>query len=274
MDTRTPNPFRLPGVGCLSRRLAALAPCRVRALLDLPYVAGGDVRNKLDLYLPDRPSFPVTVFVHGGSWSRGDKSQFGHVGTFLARHGIGTVVANYSLSPKVRHPAHVRDVAAAFAWAWRNVAEFGGDPGRLSAFGHSAGGHLVSLLATDERHLRPWGLGPGNIQGVVSISGVYRVHWNVSLYGLGHVFRGQDRRAASPLCHVRPGCPPFLILYAQRDTWTLAGQARKMHARVQAVGGYSRLVPVAGQSHDTILASAVMPHAPHGRQIVRFLLDA
>jgi acetyl esterase/lipase len=271
MDTYTPYPYRLsqPATPCLRR---ILPPSSVRVLTGLPY-AYRSPRNKLDLYLPDRSNFPVALFVHGGSWSAGDKATYAHVGTFLARHGIGAVVPNYRLSPEVRHPAHVEDVAAAFAWMWRNIPTYGGDPGRLSVFGHSAGGHLVSLLATDAGHLRPWGLAPSNIQGVVAVSGVYRINFTLAFYGVAHVFRGVDKAAASPLTHVKAGCPPFLILYAQRDTWTLAGQARRLHARVQAHGGWSRLVSVAGENHDSIIHNATVPGSAHVRQIVRFLLD-
>ena len=50
----------------------------IRVILDLPYA--GDVRNKLDLYLPDRATFPVVVFVHGGAWVSGDKAFYSHEG--------------------------------------------------------------------------------------------------------------------------------------------------------------------------------------------------
>jgi acetyl esterase/lipase len=273
MDSRTPLPFRLTTPAASGRLAAALTPSRVRVLVDLPYGVRGP-RHKLDLYLPERPSFPVALFIHGGGWSAGDKALYADVGTFLARHGIGAVLPNYRLSPEVRHPAHVQDVAAAFAWMYRHIAQYGGDVNRMSVFGHSAGGHLASLLATDDAHLRPWGLSPMNVQGVVTMSGVYRVGLNLNVYGLGCVFRGCDKRAASPLCQVKPGCPPFLILHARRDTWTLAGQARKLHARLRAVNGWSRLVPVAGETHDSIIHSACVPGSPHGRQVVRFLLEA
>jgi acetyl esterase/lipase len=272
MDSRTPNPFRLADVFRRLRLPRAGTSARVRVLHDLRYAAEGP-RNRLDLYLPEGTGFPVALFVHGGGWCRGDKSMYADVGTFLARHGIGAAVINYRLSPEVRHPEHVRDVAAAFAWVRRNIGSYGGDAGRLSVFGHSAGGHLVSLLATDESHLRPWDLSPKAIQGVVTVSGVYRIGWNISVYGLGHVFRGADKAAASPLTHVKPGCPPFLILHAHRDTWTLARQARQLHARIVANNGWSRLVPVPDETHDNIIHSAAVPGAPHGRQIVRFLLD-
>src|SRR5262245_8595064 len=85
----------------------------IRVLLDIPYVEGGDARNKLDLYLPDRPTFPIVVFAHGGAWVAGDKAFYGHVGSFFARHGIGAAVVNYRIGQRVRLPAPVQDLARA-----------------------------------------------------------------------------------------------------------------------------------------------------------------
>jgi acetyl esterase/lipase len=227
----------------------------------------------LDLYLPPGDGFPMAVFVHGGYWSFGDKGEHANLGVFLARHGVGAALVNYRLSPQVRHPAHAEDAAAAVAWTRAHLGAAGGDAGRLFLFGHSAGAHLVALLATDATLLRPWGLAPDAIRGVIAVSGLYRIHVNVSLCGIGHVFRGADRRAASPLCRVGPNCPPFLILHAQRELWTLTGQARKLHARLQAARCGSRLVPVPGEDHSSIIHTAALPGSPHGREIRRFILD-
>jgi acetyl esterase/lipase len=125
----------------------------------------------------------VVLFVHGGGWMGGDKDFFGlyrGVGRYLARHGIVAVLANYRLSPAVRHPEHIRDVARAFAWTRRHAAEYGGDPDTILLCGHSAGAHLVSLLVTDDRYLKnpELKLGPEDrsaIKGVAAVSGVYRI---------------------------------------------------------------------------------------------------
>src|SRR5437762_3125531 len=83
----------------------------VEVVADLDYYAGADadkIKHKLDLFLPKgHKDFPVLFFVHGGAWRHGDKSFLGFyssLGKFYARHGIGTVVTNYRLSPKVMHP--------------------------------------------------------------------------------------------------------------------------------------------------------------------------
>src|SRR5262245_18121268 len=130
----------------------------VQVVSNLAYYDGKDadeVRHKLDLYMPKgKKDFPVLIFVHGGAWSMGTKDLYGPLGKVFAKNGIGTVVINYRLSPKVQHPAHVQDVARAFAWTHKNIAKHGGNPDQIFISGHSAGGHLVALLATDESHLK------------------------------------------------------------------------------------------------------------------------
>src|SRR4051794_2017887 len=91
----------------------------VEEALDLRY-HGHDPRQVLDVFRPKgQTGRPVVLFVHGGAWMIGDKNFFGlyrGVGRYLASHGVVAVLINYRLSPQVRHPEHVRDVARAFAW--------------------------------------------------------------------------------------------------------------------------------------------------------------
>jgi acetyl esterase/lipase len=197
---------------------------KVKAVKNLDYYDGpGKDKNKhkLDLYLPEGgKDFPVLFFVHGGAWVFGDRGDFfgllyGGLGNFYAKQGIGVVVISYRLSPGVTHPEHVKDVARAFAWTYKNIGRYGGKTDRLFLCGHSAGGHLVSLLSTDERYLKAHDLSPKNIRAVIPISGVYRVPANF----LPRVFGTDDDagKKASPITYVKKGLPPFFILYADRD---------------------------------------------------------
>jgi acetyl esterase/lipase len=155
--------------------------CDVQCIADQAYYDGPDadpIKHKLDLFLPkSQENFPVLFFVHGGAWVAGDKSFFGRyseVGKCLARNGVGVVLPNYRLSPAVKHPEHIKDVARAFAWTVRNVPQHGGDPNRIFLGGHSAGGHLATLLATDLTYLQREGIDPAIVKGIVGVSGVYR----------------------------------------------------------------------------------------------------
>src|SRR5262249_37999874 len=149
---------------------------------DLAYYDGpgaDKIKHRLDLFLPrGRKDFPVLFFVHGGAWLRGDKGFLGiysALGTFFARHGVGVAVTNYRLSPAVKHPEHVKDVARAFAWTVRNIARYGGRPDQVFVCGHSAGAHLVALLVTDESYLKQEGLTAQAVRGAIPLSGIYRL---------------------------------------------------------------------------------------------------
>jgi acetyl esterase/lipase len=250
---------------------------KVETRRDLTYYEGEEAdraKHRLDLYLPkDRKDFPVVLFVHGGAWTIGDKNDFGAyetLGKMFARHGIGAAVANYRLSPKVMHPEHVKDVARAFAWVRKHVREYGGRPDQLFACGHSAGGHLVSLLATDDRYLKAEGLALADVKGVMAISGVYVV----LVDGLFTEVFGKDpakRKDAWPLTHVRAGCPPFLIVYADGDfpfidlgseTFCKALLAKKVPAET---------LKIAKRNHIDIIGKAGQDDDPCARALREFV---
>lgn len=272
-------------------------------------------RHRLDLYLPKgKRSFPVVVLVHGGAWMVGDNrccGLYSAVGDFLASEGIGAVLPNYRLSPRVKHPGHVQDVARAIAWTRANIADYGGDPNNLFLAGHSAGGHLVSLLCTDDTYLLALGMKTSDIRGVISVSGVYRIpegKMDVTLNGLSESgfrleqispFRGESRRTtvsrgievplkidifgpvfgdnarqraeASPLTHVRPGLPPFLICYAEKDLPSLPAMATEFHDALVKVGCSSQLHEVKNRNHNSIMFQAIDRHDPVAEKIARFV---
>lgn len=196
----------------------------IEAVRDLAYYDGegaDKIKHRLDLYLPkDLKDFPVVFFIHGGAWRHGDKSWMGvysGFGKFCASHGIGAVVTNYRLSPRVAHPEHIKDVAKAFAWTHRNIAKHGGRQEQLFVAGHSAGGHLAALLATDEQYLKAEGLGLDAIRGVIPMSGIYRIPDDSPFFKQAFTDDAKVRKQASPLAHVKPGLPPFLVIYAEND---------------------------------------------------------
>jgi acetyl esterase/lipase len=250
----------------------------VATIADIPYYQGKDadeVKHKLDLYLPrGEKDFPVLFFVHGGAWRMGDKNHFGvyrRFGNRLARHGIGVVVPNYRLSPKVKHPAHIQDVARAFAWTSKNIKKYGGRPDALFVSGHSAGGHLAALLATDESYLQAEGLSLKAIKGVVAISGVYCLPKTPLL---ASVF-GNDKSVltqASPITHARTNAPPFLLLCAETD-WPSCGKrcALAFCKALQEKKCPVEFQEIKDRSHVSILLYAYSDHDPTGRAILAFV---
>jgi acetyl esterase/lipase len=160
---------------------ARLSTFEVLSVKNVAYYEGKDADNqhKCDVFYPrGGEKCPVVVLVHGGAWMYGDKSCLGlysAVGKFLARNGIVAVLPNYRLTPWVKHPEHVKDVARAVAWTKKNCDKYGGRADHVFIAGHSAGGHLAALLGTDETYLKGEGLKRSDIKGVIAVSGLYRI---------------------------------------------------------------------------------------------------
>ncbi|MFO0927428.1 MAG: alpha/beta hydrolase [Gemmataceae bacterium] len=143
-------------------RGAAVPPVLpIRQALDVRYHPGNDDRHTLDVFRPDvidRVGRPVVLFVHGGTWMVGDKDFRGiyrGVGKELARQGVVTVLMNYRLSPLVRHPEHVRDVARASPGPSTASPSTAATRRRIVLAGHSAGGALPTslLVAIHQQYL-------------------------------------------------------------------------------------------------------------------------
>jgi len=153
---------------------SALARERSPAHLDLPY--GDGAGETLDLFPASAApagGAPVLVFIHGGYWRSLDKSDHSFVAPSFNADGALVVVPNYALCPAVSVEHIVLQMALAVVWVWRHAADFGGDPGRIALAGHSAGGHLATMLLScrwkeiaDDLPVRP-------VAGALSISGLY-----------------------------------------------------------------------------------------------------
>jgi len=225
-------------------------------------------KHKLDVYMPKgKRDFPVLFFVHGGAWRNGDRSLYRALGNRFASEGIGVVIPSYRLSPANLHPAHIEDVAAAFAWTFANITQRGGDLKRVYIAGHSAGGHLVALLTLDGRYLERHKLNNSAIAGTFALSGVYNVEM------LSNVFTqdAETRKQASPMTHARAGvaAPPFLVTYCQWDYPFLPRQARQFHEALGKAGVRSDLVYVAGEDHISEMVNIVKEGDPTAAAILQ-----
>jgi acetyl esterase/lipase len=158
-----PRPAQRPGAAERNEMLEVddgtplTLPDGVRVIRDVPY--GADARHRFDVYVPaNAKSAPVLFMVHGGAWFLGDKGMKRVVENKVARwvpKGFVFVSTNYRLMPAADPVEQARDVARALVAAQGQAASWGGDPGRFVLMGHSAGAHLVSLLASDPKALAP-----------------------------------------------------------------------------------------------------------------------
>lgn len=90
---------------------------------------------------------PAVVDVHGGAWTRLDRTTGAILGRGLAACGMVVVAPDFRMGPDVKHPASSQDVAAALRWTRAHAGKLDVDPKRIGLAGSSSGGHLASLLA-------------------------------------------------------------------------------------------------------------------------------
>ena len=89
---------------------------------------------------------PVIVWFHGGGLTGGNK----FIPQQLSGGDYVVVAANYRLLPDAALDDCIDDAAAATAWVIDNIADYGGDPGKVFVSGHSAGGYLTSMIGLDK----------------------------------------------------------------------------------------------------------------------------
>ncbi len=251
-------------------------PAGVKALRDVEYARMDDKPLLLDLYLPEHAPkpMPVIVFIHGGAWRAGDKTRCPALP--LTEKGFAAVSVNYRLTDKATFPAQIFDCKGAIRWVRANARKYRFDPERIGVWGSSAGGHLVALLGTSGGVRELEGDVGGNleyssrVQAVVDFCGPSSFLLE-DLKGLEGTAEGKTpdavaallggtvqqkpelARLASPVAHVTPDDPPFLIAHGEKDNVVPVQQARILKAALDKAGVEAILLidPAAGHGIGT-----------------------
>ena len=198
---------------------------------------GSDPRQRLDVYTPQGLSAPapVVVFFYGGSWKGGERASYLFAAQALASRGFVVVVPDYRVFPQVRLKGFMQDAAAAVAWTRQQAVGYGGDPARIFVMGHSAGAHIATLVAYDDRYLRAQGLDRGAIRGVIGLAGPYDfVPTDPDYVSILSEDGGFAR--GLPVTYVRGGEPRTLLVSGGRDTTVAASNTDSLVAKLRAAG--------------------------------------
>ena len=250
----------------------------IRAEKDIPYVAGGDAAQRLDLYLPEQPAekpLPLVVWIHGGGWKGGSKAGCPAQG--MVRKGYAAASVEYRFSQKALFPAQIQDCQAAIRWLRANSKQHHIDPARIGVWGGSAGGHLVALLGTSggKKAFPPIGgnedqsdrvqavcdvYGPANFTTVMqqaaddqNVRNIFAFNTPSDPYScLIGAKLGEDKQktdAVSPVHYVSSDNPPFLILHGTRDALVPFAQSEELAAALEAKGVKVLLQKIPGGGH-------------------------
>ena len=250
-----------------------------RRTKDVAYVAAtapdfDKERHLLDVYSPKKAAanaagFPVVLFIHGGSWTSGSKDFYSFVGRRLAKQGVVAVVISYRLAPAVHVPEQAADCARALAWTVTNIKQYGGDPARVFVMGHSAGGGLAALLATDDELLAKNGLPQNPVRGAImdDPAGLDMYSYLKELKYEGDaqykVPFGNDPavwKEMSPIYKIKPNLPPF-IFYIGGETYpSISGSSGRFRDRLKATGQAPAYTIIPGRHHIPMVLQLYWQH--------------
>lgn len=271
------------------------APAPPRVELSVPYdpSAVADPKRQLDLYLPGGSDFSTVVFVHGGGWAWGDRTQrFGgadiyrNIGRFLASHGVGAAVIGYRLVWPLDWQSQVGDVARAVAWVQAHIADRGGRADRVFLMGHSAGAQLAARVAVDSAWLQREGGMPHGVCGVVAVSGAgydlgdietYRAGFDPLYFAErfgGSRLDGSWWRDASVVPFLDASDPPMLVVSATGESRGLRRQSALFYDALTKAGIIATSVTVNGSSHERIILELSRADKTAGPAILTFLRQA
>lgn len=230
-----------------------------KTVADVPYYAktrqNSDAYIKercvLDVYYPtNKKEFATIVWFHGGGLTGGAKE----IPDGLKNKGVCIIGVNYRLSPKVQAPAYIEDAAAAIAWVFNHIEEYGGSASKIFVSGHSAGGYLTCMVGLDKKYLNAHNIDANQIAGLIPLSAQTITHFNIrDQRGIKDTQPIVDEFA--PLYHVRHDAPPLLLITGDRELEMLGRYEENAYfARMMKVIGHkqTRLLELQGYDHGMV----------------------
>ena len=167
----------------------------------------------LDLYYPKgSKDFATIVWFHGGGLTGGERE----LPEQLMNKGYAVAGVEYRLSPKVKAPAYIEDAAAAVAWVFQHIQEYGGSNKLIFLSGHSAGGYLDMMITLDKNYLNKYGINANNIAALIPFSGQAVTHFTIRQEN-GIPATQPVIDSFAPLYHVRKDAPPMLLITGDRN---------------------------------------------------------
>jgi acetyl esterase/lipase len=223
---------------------------------------------------PDGPSLkPAIISVHGGRWRAGNRADASSIKvTQWAEFGYFAMSIDYRLVGGSPAPAPQLDLLCAIRWLHAHAEEYRIDPERVYLIGQSAGGQMVSLVATAGEAGFPraggWANARTDVRAVISVAAAYELNslswgnlWTPLDSAQGKPVDGRPlddaRRHASPISHVSAATRPLLVIHSDDDKSVPVQQAADMVEKLTAAGVQHRYVHYTDKGHMGITEDVI-----------------
>ncbi len=217
-------------------------------LKNIPFGAHPDER--LDIFPSKIQQSKTLVFIHGGYWHLLDKKMFRFLAADFLEYNITTVLINYPLAPRASIDDIVASCRKALRWLHDNVIRFSGDPAELYLMGHSAGGHLASMLLVEEE--------AKFVRAMISLSGLFRLEPLMLSYLNDSI--GMDHETAvknSPVFLNPASDCPLLLVTGTDESYEFKSQSEELYHSWKSKCSDIEVLKVPQKNHYSILDTVI-----------------
>lgn len=229
-----------------------------------------DFESYLPALKPGAKKSPILIYVHGGAWVSGDKSQYQKLGKKLSEQGLCVLVANYSLAPKAQHPKPVQEIVAILKKA-NSSTSAGCDAQRIFLMGHSAGAHLIAFL--DSAFLEQ------GVKGYIGLEGIYDLpdlakKWPTYKEQFLKAEFGPEKNwvEASPARWPLKSKAPWLLIHSEKDELVDPQQTENFAGHLRNLGIPLEIMILKTESHFGVVDSLAEGNPPLMKKFLEFIL--
>ena len=237
----------------------------------------------MDVYYPENPNGIGLIHISGSGWSRSlslDASMLNHQRhvemecAALVAAGYTIFSINHRATPRFHYPAAVEDAQRAVRFIRFYAGKYGINPNRIGAIGGSSGGHLVSMLGVLDGKGDPESESPINkvsakVQCVVARAapttfmdgkvGSHFINVRINERTNPQSIKYKIAQEASPVTHVTPDDPPFLLIHGEEDEVVPISMSEMLRDSLRVADVAVRLIRVKGAGHGPGFGGAIDP---------------